>query len=64
MSAPCPTFGFIVHVASDHDASVLCSELAARLADTGLVVSHAAGRASKLIVTREGARPPKATGSS
>ena len=60
MSAPCPTFGFIVYGASDHDASGLCNELAARLADTGLVVDHAAGhaagRASALVVTREGSQ--------
>lgn len=54
MSAPCPTFGFIVHVSPDHDASALRSELAERLADTGLVVSRIGGVATELVITREG----------
>jgi hypothetical protein len=54
MSAPCPTFGFIVHVSPDHDGTAVHTELAARLADTGLVVSSAGTRSSDLVVTRDG----------
>jgi hypothetical protein len=54
MSAPCPTFGFIVHVPPDHNATALYIELAARLADTGLVVSRTGNRSSDLVVTRDG----------
>jgi hypothetical protein len=54
MSAPCPTFGVIVHVSPDHDAGALHRELVARLADSGLVVTHVGGRDSELVLTREG----------
>jgi len=54
MSAPCPTFGVIVHVSPDHDAGALHHALVARLADAGLVVSHVGDRTAKLVVTREG----------
>ena len=53
MSAPCPTFGFIVHPARDQDANAVRRELAERLAATGLVVDV---RASHIVVTREGSQ--------
>ena len=51
MSAPCPTFGFIVRAASDRDAGALRRALTQRLADSGLVFEQ---RDEAIVVTREG----------
>jgi hypothetical protein len=52
MSAPCPTFGFIVRATADRDAGALRRTLTERLAPAGLLVDDR--RETTIVITREG----------
>jgi len=56
MSAPCPTFGFLVRAPSDWDAGALRRGLSERLASAGLVVDERRTRADAIVITREGSQ--------
>ena len=54
MSAPCPSFGFVVRTPAGRDAGALCRSLTERLAPAGLVVDDR--RESSIVITREGSQ--------
>ena len=54
MSAPCPSFGFVVRTTPDRDAGALRRSLTERLAPAGLVVDDRQERS--IVITREGSQ--------
>ena len=54
MSAPCPSFGFVVRTAAGRDADALRRSLTERLAPAGLVVDDR--RATSIVIIREGSQ--------
>ena len=56
MSAPCPTFGFIVRAAPSQDTSELRRALATRLGAAGLLVDESGDRAGAIVITRDGSQ--------
>ena len=56
MSAPCPTFGFIVRTAPSQDTSELRRALARRLGAAGLLVDESGDRAGAIVITRDGSQ--------
>ena len=58
MTAPCPTFGFIVRATADRDAGALRRTLTERLAPAGLLVDDR--RETSIVITRDGSQATEA----
>ena len=56
MSAPCPIFGFIVHVPTGVEANAFRRELSRHLEPIGLIAKDSEVGAATIVITREGSQ--------